>query len=393
MTQNKRPVRPGAAPQRRPVNAPPQRPAYGQTRPVQPQRSMPVRPAPRRSLGPLPYDFWPMIAGSVVLIAVCFLLQLYLPDVTAATDSARTGTVAEVHASGGVRINELMSSNSATLVDENGITADWIEIANVGNSAVNLSGYALAKDEGSTSVFTFPSHVLQPGECTIVFADSTLRSNAGERYHAPFKLSSQGGSLMLFSSGGTAIDAVNFPALSSDTAYVRKETTVWAADTMATPGQMNTQEGYNALHATVAGAGVEITEVVATASQYGADENGMCHDYIELHNATGAAIDLSGWFISDTIGQPTKWRLPDGFTLQPDEYRIIHCSGMDRASASHPHANFGLSSEGEAAILADREGRIVDQTKYDLLKTDQAWQKQSDGTWTTSTPTPAAANP
>ena len=103
-------------------------------------------------------------------------------------------------------------------------------------------------------------------------------------------------------------------------------------------------------------------------------------------------MDLGGWFVSDVMGQPIRWRLPDGFVLQPDEYRIVYASGLDRVDAEYPHTNFGLSSEGEAVLLADDRGRVVDCVEFGLLKTDQAWLKQGDGTWTTGTPTPGAAN-
>ena len=373
MTQNRRSAPPGGAP----------------GRPGSPQTARrPARPSARRRL---PYDFWPLAAIGVVLIAACFLLQRYLPDVAQTQQGGQTA-MAEVHSSGPIRINELMSSNSATLADGSGITADWIEIVNVGSANVNLSGYKLAKGDKAANVFEFPEHVLAPGECAIVFADSTLRNEEGGEYHAPFKLSSAGGTLMLFSPSGTAIDTVNFPSLSSDMAYVRQNATTWSADAKATPGLLNTEESYQALHETVTGAGVEITEVVSSARLYGADENGVCQDYFELHNATGEAIDLGGWFVSDVMGQPIRWRLPDGFVLQPDEYRIVFASGLDRADPEHPHTNFGLSSEGEAVVLADSRGRVVDCVGFGLLKTDQAWLKQSDGTWTTGTPTPGAAN-
>ena len=197
---------------------------------------------------------------------------------------------------------------------------------------------------------------------------------------------------MLFSPSGVAIDTVSFPSLSSDTAYVREDLAVWSVSDQPTPGLPNTAENYQSLHELVTGAGVEITEIVASNTQYAPDENGAYQDYIELHNTTGEAIDLSGWYLSDTPGLPLLWRIPDGFVLQPGECRIVYASGRDRADATSPHANFGLSTEGETVTLANREGRLVDQVTYDLLADDEAWLKQADGSWATGTPSPAAAN-
>lgn len=405
MTQNKRPVRPGQTP----VGRPGARPApAAQNRPVQ-QRPTQQRPVQQGAARPaqtarpagglnwkLPSDFWTVLIIGAVVIALGIVAQKLWPagfpvEVSAKVNADAT-VISEIHSGGPVRINELMSSNSATLLDGEGLSADWIEIANIGRSDVNLAGYSLAKTEKATNVFTFPECVLAPGECVIVYADSTLRAAAGEDFHAPFRLSSQGGTLMLFNTSGSAIDSVNFPALTADIAYVREGRSAWASSGKATPGLENTDASYQLLHTVQTDSGVEITEVVSANTKFAADENGMFQDYFELHNTTGEAVDLSGYFVSDSVETPAKWRLPKGFVLQPGEYRIVYASGLSRSDAGYPHANFGFSSEGEAAVLSDSRGRVLDQVTFDLLKTDMAWMKKSDGAWTTGTPTPGAAN-
>ena len=42
------------------------------------------------------------------------------------------------------RINEVVSSNSATIADENGDYSDWIELANEGTTALDLTGWGLS---------------------------------------------------------------------------------------------------------------------------------------------------------------------------------------------------------------------------------------------------------
>lgn len=350
--------------------------------------------APVRRGGSLPYDFWRWVAVGVAVVGLGLALQMIWPngfplETTAHTDAAM---VSEIHGGGPVRINELMSSNSGTLMDENGLNADWIEIMNVSGRAVDLEGYSLGKTEHATNVFTFPGHRLEPGEAVIVFADSTLRSEAGGEYHAPFRLSSQGGTLMLFNPSGSAIDSVNFPALASDAVYARQEQTVWSVSSQPTPGLSNTAESYQLLRQPAGNSGVEITEVVASNTKYAKAGDGQYYDYMELHNTTGDVIDLSGWFVSDSLDAPAGWRLPDGFALQPGEYRIVYCSGRDVADAAEPHASFGFSAEGEAAVLTDPQGRIADAVEFGLLHTDFAWVKQADGGWVESIPSPNAAN-
>lgn len=388
MSQYNRPTgHSGSAPQNRPVYRPSSNPNNGGRKPA-------ANRSNARGGWQIPDDFLRLALIGVALIGLGLLAQYLWPEGfqirTSGGNSVSASTmVTEIHGSGPVRINELMSSNSGTAVDENGVTSDWIEIMNVGNSDVNLEGYSLGKDENSTNVFTFPDRTLAPGECVLVYADSTT---GGSAYHAPFRLSSQGGSLMLFSPSGSAIDSVNFPALSSDTSYARQDQSTWSVSSKPTPGLSNTDESYQTLHTPRTDGGVEITEIVSSNTQYAADENGSYHDYFELHNTTGQAIDLGGWFVSDTADRPMRWRLPDGFILQAGEYRIIYASGLDRSDASYPHTNFGLSSEGESVILADNQGRIVDQVNFSLLKENEAWLKNADGTWVKGTPSPNQAN-
>ena len=321
MSQYKRPIQSGGVPPRQ--NASANRPTAGRAtvqgsanRPsgtgsnVRPANTA-VRPAqqmqtPRRSR--LPYDFKPLVGASLLLLILGVAAHLLFPNGFDAYGGAVEASVAvsEIHGSGPIRLNELMSSNDSTAVDENGMTADWIEIVNIGEQPVNIEGYSLAKHQNAVNVFEFPEHVLQPGECAIVYADSTLSQTAGKPYHAPFRLSSKGGGLMLFNASGTAIDSVNFPAMSADMSFVRKEQSAWSVSGMATPGLTNSVESYNALHQIRTDSGVEITEIVSSNTKIIADENGEYHDYFELHNTTGQAVDLSGWFVSDSAARPTR---------------------------------------------------------------------------------------
>ena len=425
MTENRRPVpaRPsGSANGTRPANRPQARP-NGAQRPAQarPQASRPqARPAQARPSGTprpaaqrpanrasargyvLPYDFWKVLIVGVIAIALAFGAQMIWPngfsveekkaETTESTQTTSAGKVQEIHSSGPIRINELMSCNDTTLLSEAGKTPDWIEIMNISNHEVNLAGYSLAKSEKATNVFTFPNCTLAAGESVIVYADSTLENAAGSEFHAPFRLSSAGGSLMLFSTSGTAIDSVNFPALGADISYVRLDQTTWAMSDQPTPGLSNTESSYQQLNQARTDTGIEITEIVASNTQYAADENGLYQDYFEIHNTSNAAVDLSNWCASDDPEKPNAWRFPEGFVLQPGEYRIVYASGLNRADATNPHTNFGLSPEGETLTISDANSRLVDSVSYDLLKTDQAWVKHSDGSWSTGTPSPNAAN-
>jgi len=349
----------------------------------------PAQPRAKR-VSRIPDGYWKYVLAAVVMLAVAFVMQMIWPEGFKIDASGKISTektqVSVIYGTGPVRLNELMSSNPGVLVDENGVAGDWFEVANIGTEPVNLYGYSVAENARAANVFYFPDMVLQSGECAVVFANSEDIEISGSVLHAPFRLSSQGGSLMLFNRKGNAIDSINFPALAEGTTYARMDTTVWEDCDEPTPGLGNTGENYRLLQTPRTDAGVEIIELMASNTQYEPDENGTYHDYIRLRNTTNALIDLSGWYLSDDKTRPIKWRLPDGFTIEAGGTAVVYASGLDRADPDHPHTNFGLSTEGEDAVLSDATGRLVDSVSYDLLKRDQIYRKNEDGSWSVAAP-------
>lgn len=357
------------------------------------------RPAARRRGGVLPRDLGRLLIGGVIVVVLAYTLQCLWPNGFPLVKKKAGGAtvvqaVSEIHSGGPIRINEVMTGNQNVLSIEDGSTPDWIEIANTGKSAVNLSGYSLSKTANAVTVFTFPELWLNSGDCVLVYADSRLRETAGEDLHAPFRLSSAGDTLMLFNDSGTAIDTVNLPGLTRNHSYIRVDTSEWQESATPTPGMLNTDENYRALNEKSADSPVIVTELMSSNRTTLADENGQYHDYIELYNRSGEAVNLSGWYLSDNEANPRKWRFPD-VTINPGEYLVVFASGLDRKEdVAHLHASFSLSSEGEQVVLSNAQGREMDGVSFDLLKQDVAWSLDGDGSWTSvKQPSPGRANP
>src|SRR5438874_13613247 len=74
-----------------------------------------------------------------------------------------------------VLINEVMSSNGHTLLDENGDSTDWIELYNAGAAPVRLAGYGLSDDAASPFKWTFRDATIGPGRFLLVFASGKDR--------------------------------------------------------------------------------------------------------------------------------------------------------------------------------------------------------------------------
>src|SRR4051812_48674366 len=75
-----------------------------------------------------------------------------------------------------------------------------------------------------------------------------------------------------------------------------------------------------------------INEIVAVNATTLADEDGGYSDWIELYNPDSTAVDLTGWYLTDSPANKTKWQFPS-VTLSARGYLVVFASNKDRALA------------------------------------------------------------
>ena len=291
-----------------------------------------------------------------------------------------------------LRISEVQTNNWNTLRSEDGVAPDWIEIENTGREALPLKGAYLQKDDKVDRIFVFPDITLAGGEYAVVLADETMASSSAQALCAPFGLLAGGGNVLtLFSPDQTALDSVSLPALGADWSYCRDVDGEWAASAQATPGEVNSVVTRREAGAGLSVGPVIITEVMIDNPLVFPDENGVCGDYVELHNATNKDINLAGWWLSDDTARPDLWQLPN-VTLPAGGYLAIHCTGESRTDdPAHLHAAFSLTA-GESVVLSDPGGAMAAMVTLPGMDCGQACSLV-DGTWTTAlAPTPNAEN-
>ncbi len=362
------------------------------------QRSV-GRPAaePRRGVGKINNNWQPKRESKsivIVLIAVVGIIAI-VAAYLAQSSALFIDHGAAMDGAGAIRISEVMSENTSTLITEDGEVPDWAEIENVGAETVNLGKYTLLLDTNVNKMLLFPDIDIAPGERIVVYCDGTESKRDGG-LHAPFRLSASGGeTLVLMNAKGREIDALRLPELKADEAYCRNAGGEWILTHSATPGGANivTAEGEDAAgaHINVQDGGLEITEVMASNTLYYPDESGVCHDYVEIHNKSGAAVELGGWYLSDSSDKLKRWTFPNA-TIGADQYIIVHCSGKNSASGGHMHADFKISSKGESVYLTQPDGRTVSMVEVPQMEANQAYSLRG-GKWTKSAPpTPGAAN-
>ncbi|HLP96450.1 MAG TPA: CotH kinase family protein [Saprospiraceae bacterium] len=123
---------------------------------------------------------------------------------------------------------------------------------------------------------------------------------------------------------------------------------------------------------------VVINEVMASNATTAADEAGEYEDWIELHNLTNAAVDLTEYALSDNPTNLRKWVFPAGTVIPANGYLIIWAD--EDADQGPLHASFKLSASGETLSLVDPQSAFLDNISFDEQVTDQGYARLPNGT-------------
>lgn len=102
-----------------------------------------------------------------------------------------------------------------------------------------------------------------------------------------------------------------------------------------------------------------ISEIMASNATTATDEDGAYSDWVEIYNPDALPVDLTGWYLTDSATNKTKWQFPS-VTLAPGAYLMVWASNKDRREASGPlHTNFALSAGGEYLGLIQPDGETI----------------------------------
>ncbi len=105
-------------------------------------------------------------------------------------------------------ISEIVAYNSAETDPDFGEYGDWIELRNVNDTPLDLSGYGLS-DTGKKIKWFFPQHtVIAPGEYLVVWADD--HNITKKAMHTNFKLDAKGEKVVLFDNTGKVLEEIKF---------------------------------------------------------------------------------------------------------------------------------------------------------------------------------------
>jgi hypothetical protein len=131
-------------------------------------------------------------------------------------------------------------------------------------------------------------------------------------------------------------------------------------------------------------------------------------DWIELHNRGATPVNLSGWYLTDSRNNLTKWPVP-AVQIAPGGFLVVFASGIEeqdhptnwpyRDQAGNYHTNFKLSSQGEYLALVGPDQQVMHEYGSHLhgggfpaQRADLSYGLYGDELQYFTTPTPGRAN-
>lgn len=312
----------------------------------------------------------------------------------------------------GIRINEIMASNGATITDEDGDYPDWIELYNAGSAAVNLTDWGLSDRSDAPFKWRFGSVTVSPGEYIIVWASGKDRPS-GTHIHTSWSVSSAGEEIVLTAPDGTRHDYVAATPIPRDISYGRYPdgTGTWYYFSSPTPGSANTTPRFDsvlsppeyssaggmyhasvtvALHTAESGAEIRYTVDGSTPTQ----ESPLYTTPFVLESRAGTPNDISLIPTNEqAVGPPylEGWEPPEGevFKIHTLRTRTFRAGSLPSLPVTHSYLIDNAGAERYSfpvvSIATDREnlfdndyGIYVRGWHDNYFQRGRAWER--DGT-------------
>lgn len=289
-------------------------------------------------------------------------------------------------------INEVVSSNTLSLVHERLGTPDWVELYNASNVPLSLADCGLSDNPRDPHKWVFPEVTIPAGGYLVVYCESGA-SSFNEPLSTGFGLSKWGETLLLSGKYYNLLMQLVLPELKSDVSYARRDDGSYGYCASPTPGEKNDQPIFDSLDALMDNENpslIVLSEVLPVNKTTCAASDGGYYPYAELYNGSSSALRLSSFYLTDDETNPQKWQLEDSF-LQPGQFALILFTGKGGVlGGGELCASFNIGSEDTHLILYDAQLRESARLTWDV-GIPEGVSVTEDGRFTAH-PTPMAEN-
>ena len=118
-------------------------------------------------------------------------------------------------------------------------------------------------------------------------------------------------------------------------------------------------------------------------------------DWIELYNTQDFAADISGYYITDDLNLPAKWRIPQNTVIAAEDFYFLWADGEDDIPGQNylrswwprnipfttqwSHTNFKLNKDAELIALFNPDGILIDSVRFTNQIEDVSYGRKPDG--------------
>lgn len=143
------------------------------------------------------------------------------------------------------------------------------------------------------------------------------------------------------------------------------------------------------------GPGLIVVNEYSASNRAWTDAYDNYEDWVELYNTSTNFVNLSGYYLSDDIDNPTKWEFPP-VIIGPEEHLIVICSGRDGVFNGVPHTGFRLSQlKPEFILLSEPNQNLLESQQLFVTQVNHSYGRINDGAsdWGIfSNPSPGLSN-
>ncbi len=133
----------------------------------------------------------------------------------------------------------------------------------------------------------------------------------------------------------------------------------------------------------------ELTEICASKSAFFEHPVYGESPWLELHNPTAEAIDLTNWYLTDHRQVHKKWVFPDT-VIHPFERLVIPI--VDNTNNVGNITNYSINQEGPTLYLMNTAAEVVDSIQSPALRHGHSYGKIENQFYYFRTPTPGEEN-
>ena len=287
-----------------------------------------------------------------------------------------------------IKFTEYMTNNKSVLYDEFGKYEDWLEITNISQSELNLSGLYLSDNKYELSKWQMPDISLAPNESIVIFASG--EQSYGQYVHAPFSLST-GETLSISNQYNEIIDQIELVELKQDISY-GLAVGEWHYFPSPTPGKQNDTYYVDDLQAIVnEKSNIFISEVMSKNTNYLLDFRNSYSDWAEIKNPYNYEINLLGYGISKNNNKDI-FVFPN-LVVPAGGYVILYFSNELNDKGSSFYVPFSVDDKGDTLFLYSPEGVQIDEFETGYQRSDISCGISPDGRRLFySSPTPGEQN-